>query len=372
MTAEAPAVPFTEEPLVDGVRLVLPRRPLRALPGPRVAIGLSLVGALVVAGAVVAMLARELGPLVLLPAGVVAAALALPAVWMLRSRSVVEVDRTEVRAVEHVGLLRLRRRRPRDAVSRIAVQELPVRGGREAAGIGWVAIECGAQAPLRAAPVYPVGLLLPVAARLAELLGLPGDAPAVETFAPGAVPPGALSDQPPPGSRAVLERNPAGLLLTVPPQGFRGAARTLLLLGAAFALLPLVLGGAAFMAEGGEGAVFAILGVFLAIGLALVTGGVVAARRHALVAIAQGDLLIRRESPLGVRRHEFPRGEVTAVLVVDSNTHVNDRPLKQLRIETRGRPLRLWTGRDERELRWIAAVLQDGLQLDGARLRARS
>ena len=40
---------------------------------------------------------------------------------------------------------------------------------------------------------------------------------------------------------------------------------------------------------------------------------------------------------------------------------VNDQPVPQLQVRVDGKAIGMWTGRDERELQWIAAVLRDAL-----------
>jgi hypothetical protein len=82
-----------------------------------------------------------------------------------------------------------------------------------------------------------------------------------------------------------------------------------------------------------------------------------------MVAVANGDLLIKRTGAFGTRRHELPAGSVRSIRVARSNVQVNDRYLQQLAIETTGRTLRLFTGRDDAELAWVAAVLRRALRL---------
>ena len=171
----------------------------------------------------------------------------------------------------------------------------------------------------------------------------------------------------PPASKIMLLQEGDITTLLIPPQGFTGNLRGLLFfsllwcgivgfitVGMLFGekddftadLIPLILFGLLFWGVG--------IGLFL---LAFHL-----ARRKAVFVITADTLTFSQVGPLRQSEKQWPTTEITAVGVGDSNTSVNNVPLKQMQIHLlTGHPQGLFTGRDTDELNWLASVLRQTL-----------
>jgi hypothetical protein len=171
------------------------------------------------------------------------------------------------------------------------------------------------------------------------------------------------TEQPPASSRVSLERVPGGLTISVPAQGVRGAPLVLLLLGALFVGISILVGGG-IMAGGGGG--FAVIpGLFTLVGGAIVAAGLYQATVRTEIAVAGGRMLITSSSWFGQKSREWSREDVSRLYAGASSTSVNDQPLMELRVESReSAAFNCLTGREDQELAWIATVLRRELELD--------
>lgn len=189
-------------------------------------------------------------------------------------------------------------------------------------------------------------------------------APIVETPDPG---------DPPPGSTMWIERTPSGVTVFVPCSGL--LARTpRAMFGFAIIWLAITNGilVAMFLAGGPvlKGGLFLAGGVLLlfeAVGVWVLLYGVSLARRKAILDVTDDaqTLLITRSGLIRSEQHQLRRDDLTAIDDEDSNTSINNRRLRRLRISIRGRgnDLRILEGRRDEDLAWLAGVLRHALGL---------
>jgi hypothetical protein len=160
--------------------------------------------------------------------------------------------------------------------------------------------------------------------------------------------------------RAVLERRPDGLQITLLPVGFRRGARDALLLGLVPGILWASFVGVFLLVRvGGPAASPLSLGelvVWMGVAsLGLVVPLLIAsacARRGGVISVAAGRLTIRRQDWLGSSRGAWKRSQILTVApgglwVID----LNDAYC-------------LFTERDPAEMAWVAGALRAALDLD--------
>ena len=175
----------------------------------------------------------------------------------------------------------------------------------------------------------------------------------------------------PSSSRVTVQQNADGITLTIPPAGLRRGSKGLF----AFSL---VWNG--FMTVLTIGVIVAVTtqsplpdkpwlaalfyAGFWLIGIALLVAAVNMGRRHAIIDVVDNVLLINRKNLFGIKSHQWPRDELDSIAVGPSGMKVNDVPVLELKVRPgHGRPVGLFAGRDEPELRWIAWTLRDRLDL---------
>ena len=82
---------------------------------------------------------------------------------------------------------------------------------------------------------------------------------------------------------------------------------------------------------------------------------------HSPISIAVSS---SRAGLLGTRQHSWSRNELRAIRVGRSGIESNDRAILELQIHpATGKQLGMAAGRDEAELRWVAAVLRRALDV---------
>jgi hypothetical protein len=93
-------------------------------------------------------------------------------------------------------------------------------------------------------------------------------------------------------------------------------------------------------------------------------GSINMGRRRAVLAVAGDRLLILLKGPFGSERREWARTDLRRIEVGASDMEVNNVPILELHIRpATGKTYRLLAGRDEAELRWLAARLRAALKL---------
>jgi hypothetical protein len=243
----------------------------------------------------------------------------------------------------------------------------------------WVEYE-GGNSPL--AVGYPRALLRPlandIASKCAELAGGEGGGVAptrvevVEHDPTGAV--FETTDEIPPqpkDSLVTLERTADGLTLRVPPLGFfRGSGGIgvfAVMWTASLVVIACVFGGITL--SGGSGNLWSgvpifgvVMGVFCAVGVFLLVQARRLGSTGVIFDVTADALLVSRASTAGVEQRQWGREEVSGVAVAPTGTRVNNRPVLQIKVTPRtGRPYGVLAGRQEDELRWIAAELRAAL-----------
>ncbi len=172
----------------------------------------------------------------------------------------------------------------------------------------------------------------------------------------------------PADSDVACQQRPDGLSISVPRQAWGkgpGGWWFMALVWNAFIWTALV--GIVFFKSGSLAEILfplAILSIFVIVGLVLIGVALHMSIRRAEIAFANGRLLVLQFGLFGTRRHEWGVEELGAIRAGNSGTSVNNRRLLQLQIVPRqGKSVALLTGRDDRELAWIATMLRHALQL---------
>jgi hypothetical protein len=165
----------------------------------------------------------------------------------------------------------------------------------------------------------------------------------------------------PEGSKIVVDSDDSGTTITVPPEGFRSAANTLLLMGLAMSLvMALILSSAARLPKG----VTALFAGVLLIGILLISHGIRIARRRAAIAIVGQQLMVIQTGLIRSTSKEWDLEQVTAIRVGPSGMTVNEEPVLELQILERDKlPFSMLAGRDEPELQWLASLLRSKCQV---------
>ena len=107
-----------------------------------------------------------------------------------------------------------------------------------------------------------------------------------------------------------------------------------------------------------------ILPIFWAFGLVFLMGSINMGRRRTVLAVVGDRLLILLSGPFGRERREWSRAELRRIQAGPSDMEVNNRPVLGAHIQpVQGKTYGLLAGRDEVELRWLAARLRQALKL---------
>jgi len=175
-------------------------------------------------------------------------------------------------------------------------------------------------------------------------------------------------DDPPAGSRAVLETHADGLTVTLPPAGVLKGSRGLFWFSMFWCGFMSLFSPVWFL--GGWGAhlwfVIPFLALFWAIGLAMFFGALNMGCRHARLEVSGDRLKIVRRGPFGGSEHHWRADELKAIRVGPSGMSINNRCILNLHVvPRRGTKQKLFAGRDEDELRWLAAALRARLSVGG-------
>ena len=176
--------------------------------------------------------------------------------------------------------------------------------------------------------------------------------------------------QAPPNSKVIMEEQGGQVVFTVPPAGFVGASRGLLVFGSLWSLFVMVFTlGMVFVPKGdtnlgGILGMLAFLGIFGAIGAGILAAATNMARRKAMVMANANELKVAEKTIFKSRTHQWPRAELKAISVLPSGMTVNDRPILNLQVVTQvGQPKGFFTGRSVPELEWMATHLRRKLAL---------
>jgi len=331
------------------------------------------------------------GLLFMVPFVLAGLALAGIALLTLFGTSAIEIHADRIIAIERIGPFFWRRSRPRDKLREFRV----VTNGADYNS--WIIAEFNGARKMTMALVYPRATLRRLAERLSADLSkeqrgslIPDDnAAAIPVSEHQMRPTGGVEYRTdehagrPAGTQVVLEKRPDGLTLIIPPTGVRkGDNLPLLIFGAMWLTIATVIAFTTLRDEGGESetamqGIGAFIPIFYCIGLFIIAIAVYKGTRRAIIDVVgsaghnvnsvpkeQRGLLVTRRSILGTKQHQWLGGDIESITVGPSGAKTNGRSLYQLKIHAAdNKKTGLFTGRDTDELRWIARVLCNALDI---------
>ena len=172
-------------------------------------------------------------------------------------------------------------------------------------------------------------------------------------------------------SPIIVDHHDGGVTLNIPPAGIRAGSKGLFVFGLIWCGFMSIVTTMVFVLDSGlKGGMFIVscmfIAAFWAIGGSMLVGAINMGRRRAILDIVAGangpTLLITRQNIFGTRQQDLHRNQITAIRVGNSGMEVNNVPVKNLHIYPRqGKTIGLFSGRDNQELRWLAAMLRQGL-----------
>jgi hypothetical protein len=170
----------------------------------------------------------------------------------------------------------------------------------------------------------------------------------------------------PEGSKVVMQRGNASIVLEVPPAGLRHGTMSLFPFAAGWCVITALFTFALIFGhtdpaqpprQAWIGPV--VLVVFWMAGAATLGLAINLGRRRATLQAGNSGLTVVQTGPFGVKRREFRRAEIAAIRADDSNVESNGRRLLELQIHSvTGRKVGLFVNRDAEELQWMAAELR--------------
>ncbi len=168
----------------------------------------------------------------------------------------------------------------------------------------------------------------------------------------------------PVGSKIAIRRQGEMCAYVVPPLGmFKGAALGALVFSIFW------LGMVAFMMtmvvrRHESIGILLFLGIFLAVGLAMLAYAIKSGRQRVLLVVTPELLAYERSSPFGTSKRQFQRSEITAIGIGPSGASVNNKPIPELKVEIKKRgSIGLLQGHSSAELAWMAASLRSNLRV---------
>lgn len=181
----------------------------------------------------------------------------------------------------------------------------------------------------------------------------------------------------PTGSQVIVEANDVGATINIPPAGIWRGSKGLMSFGIFWTIfvgiITVTLAVSAINDSSSlEIIPFFILIPFWGVGVGMIVAGINMGKRKAILDIVGDTLLITRQNIFGTKQHEWTRDQITSIRVGPSGMEVNKKPVLNLQIHTLKtdaksdkdtEKLGLFAGRDEDELRWLAAVLRQQLHM---------
>jgi hypothetical protein len=293
-------------------------------------------------------------------------------------RSRVDWRNGRLSVLEHAGLIRWRRRLPKEPVRKFtvrfggaAVNDQPVTTG-PLADLGALTAEYDQGKPRLVAIGYPRDWLQALAEDLSTRVGASASAlsrPAVEVV-------DAMENQPqfldvteqPPGSQVEIQRRASGIAIVIPPAGLRKGSKGLFSFAIFWCLFMVVFTSVVVAStlkkSGTPWFAWLFIMAFWGIGLGLLAAAINMGRRRATLSTESGVLRVTQTGPFGTKDREWRRGEVSAIRADASGMEVNDVPIIELQIHpVVGKKAGYFAGRDEQELRWLATELRRALNV---------
>lgn len=175
----------------------------------------------------------------------------------------------------------------------------------------------------------------------------------------------------PTNSSVELKQFATGLQMTVPPLGLIRAAKGLFffaIMWCGFLAFFTAMATSLSPRKIDLGLVI-ILIVFWCVGVWLLVWAIQMGRRTAVLYVEGDRLRVEIKGLFGTKTREWQRSELAAIRADASGAEINNRPVIELQVHLRtGKKVGLLAGRDEAELRWIAARLRAALQVPPSRV----
>ncbi|MBY0526683.1 MAG: hypothetical protein K2R98_25020 [Gemmataceae bacterium] len=311
--------------------------------------------------------------------------------FILAGHSEIELRGDKLRAIERAGLVRWSWKRPRAGLCRFVVSTAQASRHGTTPSVGvladlaairpeWEAAKSQTR-PLLLAVGYQRQLLVLLAdelARRSQLLtdeaGVVRQVPAIQVVQEDAAATRAFEElaERPPGCTIEVARAADGVTIAVPPVGMRQEAGCLFIFGLIWCgfmgvfSVSMALGKPDNDGNMPAWAAIPFVGLFWAIGLGMLAGAVHMARRRAVLAVVGDRLLVLQTGLFGSKRREWRRDEIADIRSGPSGAEVNDEPVLELQIHPplgAGKKSGLLSGRDAKELRWLATELRRALNL---------
>jgi len=309
-----------------------------------------------------------------------------------RTYSEISVNRQHLRIIEHFGFLRWSWKKQAADLASLSFGHGIGAGGEADLGVVRISMDDGKG--LIFAAGYPATLLQPISETLARLLDqsqiASGFDPKVQDSTPDKTSSGnddsedsddtddTLSPRKehsaftesqdgeafmPAGTKIIFTRDGDACAFSVPASGmFRGAALFTLIFSMFFIGFPTVMAVAVMREIDSIGIVF-FLGIFIAVGLAILAYSIKAGTQRVLIAVTPDALAYQQTSLFGTTKRRFAKSGITAIDVGPSGTTVNDKPIPEMKVSVRGKGnIGLLQGVKIEELRWIAATLRSTLK----------
>ncbi|MEQ2007778.1 MAG: hypothetical protein ABMA26_13360 [Limisphaerales bacterium] len=273
-------------------------------------------------------------------------------VFGLCGRCEIEVTSGELIARERGGPFWWTRRIPLKDIQRftlaadaLRINDQPVKSG-PMSDVGALSAEVGAAKPRLVLLGYPRTWTEALAARLtADLAAQTGAAPLQTTVtqtdpATGRVLVSGDRLDPPAGTAIRVMEQAGGIVVLVPPSGFKGVSRFLLGFSVCWLLISTILssGLVAAAIQGKEDKppwfVFVIAFGFVLIGLGMLASALNMARRKASIRASGEELILLQQSLFGSKTFKRSASELAAIRVGDSGMAINDVPVQELQVHT--------------------------------------
>ena len=293
-----------------------------------------------------------------------------------QSQSEIIVGEGFIRAIDRIGPIPIRRKRPIAALRQLVVRK----GGLTVTGQNGVkqtyapdlaSLEAVTDTgkPMWMAPAYPHELLRPLADVLAASLSLSGQSAMAEQ--PESVievveleadeENSSLAVPKPSGTDITCQADAHGLAIAVPPKGLRKGSQGLFgfsLMWNGFMTVFTVL-----MIKGHPPLpAYLFLSLFWAIGLLILFIAINMAKRKVLIAVVNNLLAYRVIGPFRTTEQKIPLATIDTIRVGPSGIEVNDRPVMEIQIIPKsGKKIGLLSNRSSEEKAWLAYVLRQTL-----------
>lgn len=307
-------------------------------------------------------------------------------VLILAARSEVELRRDQLVAIERWGPVRWTRKLPLEVIRKFVVQGGAAEGQHGSAvpafltELAAIMVESATEKKaMLLTPAYPLPQLLPLAEELARRCNVdmeqkPGElarpvvAVVQQLMTPeDAEPPVSLKQ--PDESDIEVEEAADGVTLKVPPAGVWEGSKGLLVFSIFWnGFMAIVTGAFVFSNDGPKGKdlfiVVPFFGLFWAVGIGLALGAINMGKRRAVLAVVGDRLLALQTGIFGGKRQQWQKEEILEIRSGPSGMTVNDVPVLELQIvPVTGSKFGMLSGRDETELRWVAAKLRHALRI---------